>query len=311
MERSDVHRDDDGNKMMMRYSIGIDMGGTKIEGVLMSEKGKVLYRYRIPTEVNKGRKKVLHNLTSLIDDMKSRHPNKKLHGIGVGIPGFADDKGRIVNMPNAPLLNFNLASFLKRKYRCSVVVENDANCFALAEYAFGAGKGSKVMFGLITGTGVGGGIIIDGKVFSGSEGGAGEIGHLLLDRSAKKLNVNGNDFESFCSGPSLAKRFIKAGGDKKKCLASDIIKSKTRIAKTVMDDEYRYLGMMLGDMVTLMNPDLIVLGGGVSNSLSPKLLEKELRNYTLPFSGRKVKVRHHKLGDSSGVRGAAALVFKH
>ncbi|MBW2996736.1 ROK family protein [Candidatus Woesearchaeota archaeon] len=290
----------------MRYAIGLDIGGTKIEGALVSEKGKITKRYRISTESKKGRAKVLKNIVEVITQLSKK---RKIHGIGVGIPGFADRKGKIVNMPNVPLKGFNLKDFLKKKFKRPVFIDNDANCFALGEYMFGAGKGSSALIGLIIGTGIGSGIVVDGKVISGCEGGAGEIGHILLDNSAKKLIIGKNDFEAFCSGPNISKRFMKAGGSKKDSHAASIARSKDRTAKKTMADEYRYLGIMLGNLVNTLNPDRIVLGGGVSKALYPKKLKQEIAKFSIPFSAKRVSIVKSRLSEDAAILGAAALTF--
>lgn len=290
----------------MRYAIAIDFGGTNVRGAVIDEKGKIIKRYRHPTESRKGKAKVLKNINEVITQLNK---NKRISGIGVGIPGFADRKGKIVNMPNVPLKGFNLKNFLKGKFKRPVFIENDANCFALGEYMFGAGKGSSALIGLIVGTGIGAGIVVDGKIISGCEGGAGEIGHILLENSAKKLIVGKNDFEAHCSGPNISKRFMKAGGSKRDSHPADIIRSTGSIARKTMADEYRYLGILLGGLVNTLNPDRIVLGGGVSKVISPKKLKQEIAKFSIPFSRKRVSVVKSGLSEETAILGAAALVF--
>ena len=294
----------------MKCAIGLDIGGTKIEGALVSEKGKIIDIYRIPTQARKGRKQVLKNIVSVISELKRRN-KQKTTGIGAGIPGFADKSGKIVNMPNVPLLGFNLRDFLKKRFRCLVSVENDANCFALGEYTFGAGKKASMLLGLIVGTGIGCGIVADGRIVSGCEGGAGEIGHILRDTGAKKLMIGRNDFEAFCSGPNISKRFVRADGKKQDSHPAKIFASKTKIAKKIVSEEYRYLGMLLGSVVNMLNPDRIVLGGGVSKAISPPKLKPEIARFSIPFSAKRVKIVKSRLGERAAVLGAAALVFRH
>jgi predicted NBD/HSP70 family sugar kinase len=288
----------------MRYAIGLDIGGTKIEGCVTSEAGKIIKTVRIPTGGTK--KQAIKNIFSVIDSLMT----SKVSGIGVGVPGLTH-KGKIIRTANAPLSNIDLASMLRRRYRMPAVIENDANCFALAEQMFGAAKGYSIVFGLITGTGVGGGIVIDGKILSGCSGGAGEIGHILADHSAKSMKTGKNDFEAICSGPNITRRYRKAGGkikdpDPKKIFAAE---KKDPVAKKTINEEYHQLGIVLASLVNTINPDCIVLGGGVSNVLSPSRIKKEIKRFSLPVPGAKVKVKRHKIGASSGVLGAAALVF--
>ncbi|NQU78469.1 ROK family protein [Candidatus Woesearchaeota archaeon] len=291
-------------------AIGLDIGGTKIEGALVSERGRIIDRLRIPTEAKKGRAHVLNNILDIIKELKERNKRTKISGIGIGFPGFSDKEGRIVNSPNIPLLGFNLKKFMKDRLKTRIFIGNDANCFAFGEYCFGAGKGSSVMLGLIVGTGIGSGIIVDGKVFPGCGGGAGEVGHMQHDMYAKQLVLGKNDFESICSGPNISINFVKAGGKKEDSSPAAIFSSRSRIAKKAVAEEYRNLGILLGNTVSILNPDRIVLGGGVSNVLSPAKVKKEISKFSIPFSASNVKVIKAKLGDDAGVIGAASLVFK-
>ncbi len=293
----------------MKYAIGLDIGGTKIEGCVVNEKGKIIDKHRIPTEPKKGSKKVTENIFKVIYELKSRNRKLNIMGIGAGIPGFTDSKGVIVFCPNAPLKGVNLASKIKNRFKIPAHIDNDANCFAFAEHMFGAGKGSSVMMGLIVGTGVGGGIIVDGHPLTGYQGGAGEIGHIIFDHNAKQALPGKNDFEALCAGPGLTKRYKKAGGKIKDPDPKKIFASKDQIAKKIVNEEYRYLGILLAGFVNTLNPDRIVLGGGVSNVLSGKKIEQEIKKFAIPFSAGKVKVKRHRIGDSAGVLGAAALVF--
>lgn len=291
----------------MEYAIALDVGGTKITTCLVDEKGKIIDGERRLTDAGEGKRKVISNIETEIRGMMDRHDDVKVRGIGIGMPGFIDSDGKVVFMPNVPLKGFNIVKHLSKKFGCEVAVENDANCFALGEYHFG-GHRSKVLLGLIVGTGVGCGIVSDGKLISGCSGGAGEIGHNLLDNSADLLEVKSNDFESVCSGPNLCRRYAEAGG--KETTPKHVFDAGDAAAKKVIDEEYACLGKLLGSMVNTLNPDMIVLGGSVSKSLDPSRLRKEIVKYSIPFSAKLVKVKQTRLDDIAGVLGAAALVFK-
>lgn len=290
----------------MEYAIALDVGGSKITTCLVDEKGKILDGERRLTGTHEGKKKVLYNITSEIKNMLSKHKNIKIKGIGIGMPGFINNKGSIVFMPNVPLVGFNIVKHIQKKFKCPVAVENDANCFALGEYSFGKHK-SDVLLGLIVGTGVGCGIVSNGMLISGCRGGAGEIGHNLLDNSAKQLIVTKNDFESVCSGPNISRRYAKASGTN--ITPKQVFTTKNSTARKEIDSEYVCLGKLLGSMVNTLNPDTIVLGGSVSKSLNPSRLKKEIAKFSIPFSAKLVKVKQSKLDDIAGVLGAAALIF--
>lgn len=289
----------------MEYAIGIEIGGTKISACLVNDNGVVLEGKRTLTDADEGKAKVLSNMTKCIDELMQ---NKvKISGIGIGIAGFADQKGKIVFMPNVPLDGLNIGDYVKKKYKIPVYVENDASAFALGEYCFG-GYDSKMLLGIIVGTGIGAGIVYDGKIIRGCMGCAGEIGHILLDNNAKQLEVKKNDFESACSGPNIEKKYVEATG--KRLNGKGVFSSADSAAKKIVAEEHEILGRLLGSMVNTFNPDTIVLGGGVSKSLDPKLLKKNINRFAIPFSAKLVTVRHTKLDELGGVLGAAALVFR-
>jgi predicted NBD/HSP70 family sugar kinase len=290
----------------MEYVISVDLGGTKITTCLVNKKGKVLEGSRTLTDAGHGRAKVLLNLTGAISAIIKKR-KLKISGIGIGVPGFVDRHGKIVFMPNVPLVGFNLKKYLSKKFSCRVAVENDANCFALGEYFFGKHR-SRMLLGVIVGTGVGSGIVYDGKLVSGCQGGAGEIGHILLGSSKDILHVGKNDFESCCSGPNISRRYNEAGGGNK--LPKQVFASSDSIARKVIADEYDSLGRLLGSMVNALNPDTIVLGGSVSKSIDPAKVKAAIMKYAIPFSAGLVKVRCTRLDDVAAVLGSAALIMR-
>lgn len=290
----------------MEYTIALDVGGSKMTTCLVDEKGNIIDGERRLTGANEGQRKVLFNLTSEIGKMIEKHKDISVKGIGIGMPGFIDRNGKVVFMPNVPLVGLNIVKHLKKRFKCPVAVENDANCFALGEYSFGRHK-SNVMLGIIVGTGVGCGIVSNGKLVSGCRGGAGEIGHNLLENSADKLVVKRNDYESVCSGPNISRRYAEAAG--RDMTPKHVFESKDPAARKVIDEEYTCLGKLMGSMVNTLNPDTIVLGGSVSKSIRASRLRKEIVKYAIPFSAKLVKVKQSRLDDLAGVLGAAALIF--
>ncbi|MBW3000032.1 ROK family protein [Candidatus Woesearchaeota archaeon] len=291
----------------MKYAIGLDIGGTKIEGILVNEKGTILDECRIQTEAKKGKKTVTSNIKKIIRILKV----KKIVGIGISTAGFVDSKGAYVFSPNMPLLGVNLKKELEKEFKTQVYVANDANCFALAEAILGAGKNSQVVFGLIWGTGIGGGLVINKKIYSGSIGGASEVGHMVIDASSKQKCGCGQTghFESLCSGPNIIKRYKKAGGKKKIRNPKEIFELKDKIAKKIIKETVKYMGVGLANITNAFNPDIIVAGGGVSNLNLYKEINKELKKRAIPVLGRHVKFVKNKIGDSAGVLGAAMLAF--
>lgn len=289
------------------YVIGLDIGGTKIEGAVVDSKGKTHLKKRLKTEVHKGKKQVLKNIKSVIEYLL-KNSNKRIKRIGVAIPGFADSSGKIVfTGPNIkPLFNINLKKELK-SYKLPLVIENDANCFALAESLYGAGKKHRVVLGIIWGTGVGLGIVINKKIFSGSIGGAGEFGHTILNPETKYGTV-----ELLSSGKNIVRIYKNKKGKIKNPSAKDISDSKEKIAKKVINNAVHYLGLGLANLTNLFNPDIIVIGGGISN-LPNKFylqLKKEVKKHAIPALTKNLIITKYKLLHNSGMLGAASLVLK-
>lgn len=284
----------------MKLAIGIDLGGTKIEGILMDDQGRILRSYERPTQVDKPRKKIIANIVEVINHLKT----PRVKGVGIGSPGFALPNGRMTCMPNLKKLEgFNLKKELKKKIRLKVYLENDANCFALAEHRRGAAKSCRNSIGVIIGTGVGTGIIINNKIYSGSCGGAGEAGHskLVIDNKVK-------DVEDLISGPNIIKRYEELSG-KRAHTPSIILNKKDKIARKMYEEVVFYTGLFFANLINTFNPEAIVVGGGVSNLPFYKDINKVVKKYANPFMAKVCKIKKNALGDDSGVIGAAELVF--
>ena len=263
----------------MRYAIGIDLGGTKIEGILMDEQGHVLKRYRIPTQAHKPLRTVINNIVKVVGELKE----KPIDGVGIGSPGFALPNGRLTSISNIPcLMNKNLKKILEKKLKTKVFLENDSKCFAIAEHKYGAGKGTQNMIGIILGTGVGGGLILDGKLYRGSIGSAGEIGYQTLNPDGPPYTILKGDFEAWCAGPNIVKRYLERGGNPEFTSPIQIFASRDSVAKQVMQETYKYLGIGIGNLVNILNPELVVLGGGVSNLPFYKEVNIAAKKYTYP-----------------------------
>ena len=284
----------------MKLAIGIDMGGTKIEGILMNEKGRILKKSRRATEAHKSREKIIDNIVQVINELKT----KGVVGIGIGTPGFAMNNGGMTSVPNLKKLkNFNLKKALEQKTRMKIFLGNDANLFALAEHKYGAAKGAKNTIGVILGTGVGTGIIINNKIYTGSGGGAGEIGHSYIstERGIK-------DVEALIGGPDIIQRYEELSG-KRAHSAAIILNKKDKIAKKVYNEFVLYTGLFFANLINTFNPDCIVVGGGVSNIPFYSDVRKVVNKYANPYMAKMCKIKKHSIGDDAGVIGAAELVF--
>ena len=290
----------------MALAIGIDAGGTKIKGVLMNDKGRILKSYRRPTQVHKSGKKIAANIAEVINKLKINKPKKEtIRGVGIGIPGFTLPNGKILRGSGAlaNMQGLNLKKELAKKIRLKIFIDNDANCFALAEQRHGAAKGCRHMIGVIIGTGVGTGIIIDSKIYLGAIGGAGEAGHAKL-----LVGTRIKDADSLIAGPCLIKRYEELSG-KKAHTAAVILNKKDESAARIYKEFIFYTGLFFANLINTFNPEVIVVGGGVSNMPFYKDVKKETKKYALPALAGVCQIKKNALGDSSGVIGAAEIVF--
>ena len=286
--------------------IGIDLGGTKIEGILTDENYKTITRKRIPTNQEEGYNSILESIKNLILELVQESNDKV--SIGVCTPGALSlSSGLIKNSNTQCLIGKDLQNDLKNILHYNVSIENDANCFALAEAKLGAGKNSNFVFGIIMGTGVGGGIIIDGKIHHGRTNIAGEWGHHCLHTEGNSCYCgNKGCVETYISGPALEKKWSNLTNQNQPL--PEIIKSSDNPnfpnwKKSFLDD----FGSSLANVIDILDPDMIVLGGGVSNI---DFLYTEGKNSTHEkvFSDIvDTPITKNELGDSAGVFGACML----
>ena len=286
--------------------IGIDLGGTKIEGILLDDSFNVVERTRIPTQQEKGYKSIINSIVSLVEELKIKASDNVT--IGVSTPGAISKKSGLIKNSNTQcLIDMPLKEDLKQALDQEIAIENDANCFALAEATLGAAKNHNVVFGVIMGTGVGGGIVINGEVHRGRTYIAGEWGH-------HTLRINGNKcycgklgcVETYISGPALEKRWTELTG-KTESLPSIIHNLDTEKGQQWKKEFLENFGIGLANVIDILDPDVIVLGGGISNI---SFLYDEGRDavYDKVFSDLvDTPILKNQLGDSAGVFGASLL----
>lgn len=248
--------------------IGLDIGGTKMEGILW-QGGKILETKTISAPKNS--RQFWKQAFDLVSNLKL---SKKITGIGIGIAGAIDfKKGIILNSPNLRFLNgVAVAAKFQNRFRIPVRMDNDANCFLLAEVYFGQARGLKHVVGLTLGTGVGGGVVIDGKLVRGTTGAAGELGQMIISQKGEKFLT----VEDLVSGHG----FQRLGVGDPKSLLKSVSKVK---AKKVLQTVGKYLGIALANYVNIFDPQLFVLGGGISK-FGERLLapaREEMKKHTL------------------------------
>ena len=284
------------------------MGGTKTAGVLLDPAGNIQARERIPTEARKGYARILENVAAVYESLASA-ARKSPHGVGICTPGaIARDGTQITGNP--PCLNGKaFKQDLEQRIGRSVAVENDANCFALAEAIRGAARGKDLVFGATIGTGCGGGIVFKGQLLSGSQGRAGEWGHMTLDPKGPRCSCGKRGcVQALISGSGVKKRYEAAFGREGRM--QDIEKDYRRgepATVAFLGEFFRNFGMAMANVVAVLDPDIIVLGGGVSNieALYTEGLQA-LRDGLVPYAKAPPLVRS-ELGDAAGAIGAALL----
>ena len=286
--------------------IGIDLGGTKIEGILVDETFETIERKRIPTNQDDGYDSILQSIKNLILELEKESDGKA--SIGICTPGaLSTDSGLIKNSNTQCLIGKDLRNDLQNILHHDVLIENDANCFALAEATLGTGKNSNLIFGVIIGTGVGGGIIIDGKIHHGRTNIAGEWGHHCLHYQGNSCYCgNQGCVETYISGPALEKNWSQLSGLNQSL--PEIIQNTDNPKfdnwkKMFLND----FGLSLSNVIDVLDPDMIVLGGGLSNI---NFLYDEGKDvvYEKVFSDIvDTPIVKNELGDSAGVFGACLL----
>lgn len=285
----------------MESIIGIDLGGTNIKAGLITKKGRIIKDYETATEAEKGTKPVINNIFSAINEVKSG----KLLGIGIGSPGPMDYKNGIVTNPvNLPFRNVPLKKIIQKKFSLPVFLDNDANCFALGEAIFGAGKKYQNVIGITLGTGVGGGIITDKKIYHG-RGNAAELGHMTIKFDGLKARSGNNgDIEEYVAARGVRRIF---GGSDPYSIYKLALKGNKNAINTFEKMGY-YLGIELTNIVYALDPDIIIIGGKISNSWKffSKAMLKTVKERYFAAPCRIVK---SNLKDA-GVLGAAALLLK-
>ena len=287
------------------HRIGIDLGGTKIEGICLDDKFQVIQRKRIPTNQQNGYKSIMDSVVSLVCDLTK---NIQDYTVGICTPGAISKKtGLIKNSNTQCLIGMPLKDDLQKSLEKKVTMDNDANCFAMAEATMGAAAGHSMVFGVILGTGVGGGIVINGKIHKGRTCIAGEWGHHTLHQNGNKCYCGRlGCVETYISGPALEKRWKELTGREEilPLIVKNLGSEKGQQWKREFLDNF---GTGLANVIDILDPDAIVLGGGVSNI---DFLYTEGRDavYGKVFSDLvDTPILKNKLGDSAGVFGAALL----
>jgi len=294
--------------MISNYHIGIDLGGTKIEVAVLDSHEKIIFRERLLTEAHLGSDHIFDQIQTLYSKAVISIQNKT-HSLGLGTPGSISKNTHLLKNSNTLCLNsLPLQTLLEDKLVHDIIIENDANCFAIAEAIMGAGKGYPSVFGVIMGTGCGGGIVFDGKIRQGPQNIAGEWGHMVIDPQGDPCYCGANGcVESFISGGGLEKTIKNKTGHIISAVDFFNTPLKDESLKNIKQDFYKHFGQALANLINILDPDMVVLGGGLSNEQS---LYKEGIDevYARIFNDvPSTPIVKNKLGDSAGVIGAALI----
>lgn len=313
----------------MSNRIGIDVGGTNVKIALVNEKGGIVYSNSIPTRAEMGYEYTVNSMKDAIRELlkETNTQAKDIEGIGFGFPGQIDCQNGVVRLaPNIPgWVDVPIAKIMEDEFAIPTRVDNDVRCAALGELNFGAGKGCENLICITVGTGIGSGLIVNGKLVRGASNAAGEIGHIKLDIAGGPLCGCGDRgcLEAFASGPSIvamAEEYIKGGKSTKyrelanpditPYVVSVAAQQGDAVAKRIFTIIGEYIGVGLASVVNLLNPEKIIIGGGVAaaGDILMNPIKETLVKRAMPISGAAVEVVPAQLGNTAGVIGASLLI---
>ncbi|HEY4740892.1 MAG TPA: ROK family protein [Candidatus Acidoferrales bacterium] len=315
-----------------RYAIGVDIGGTKVAAGLVNEQGEILLQLRKPMPAKGTAAEGLGAVKSAIDAVFEAKPDARpdISRIGLCAPGPLDPiKGIIINPPNVPCWrNYPLAEEIRRAYELPVCLENDGKAAALAEVRWGAGRGYRIVFYATLGTGIGTGFILDGKIYHGRTGAAGEGGHVSIDYRGPRCACGKlGCIEALAAGPAIAERarqkLLAANSPESKLLnlARGDVRAVTSemvdeafvagdpIARATLEETADLLTVWIGNTIDLLEPEIIVIGGGVAKMLAPFFdrIREKLPEWCINPTPLEIPIVHARYESDSGIAGAAAL----
>jgi len=314
-----------------KYAIGVDLGGSNIKLGIVSETGKLIQKISVRTEAEKGRKKVIDKIVQGINELTEKS-KFNITGIGIGCPGVVTPgKGIVENPPNLPGWDkVNIGKIISKEFNKSVFVDNDANAAAIGELTFGSGKKYKSFIMITLGTGVGGGIVMNNKIYHGDFGAAGEIGHISIDYNGPKCNCGSYGcIEAYAGNQYLRERVreqLKKHPKSKmwKLIENDLSKVSPRniqeaaesgdaFAKSVVVELGFQLGSAFTSLCNVLDISVFIIGGGIAGFGKPLFdsIKKTIAKKVMAPIRPRVRVLPAKLKNDAGIKGASALVFHH
>lgn len=316
----------------MGKRIGIDVGGTNVKIALVDKSGKIIYSNSVPTYAKMGYEYTVNNIKQAIKDLmkETNTTAKDIDGIGFDFPGQVDYKTGVVKLaPNIPgWVNVPIAQMIEEEFHIPTRIDNDVRCAALGEMKFGAGQGCENFVCITVGTGIGSGLVVNGQLVRGASNAAGEIGHIKLQMKDGLICGCGDTgcLEAYASGPSIvamAQDYITGGkstkfremaaaegGEITPYMVAKAAEAGDPVAKRIFAIVGEYIGIGLTSVINLLNPEKVIIGGGVAEAgdllLDP--IRKTIKERAMVVAGSAVEIVPAQLGNSAGVIGASMLI---
>lgn len=311
---------------MEQICFGIDIGGTAIKAGLFNAEGKLLNKWQIATDKTGDGRDIIKKTAAFIQNKieECKITGEQVVGIGIGLPGPVRKNGEVLELPNLGLGHFNIEEELEKLTGFQVKAGNDANVAALGEMWQGSGKGFDNLVLFTLGTGIGGGIIVNGSILTGSNGAAGEIGHILVNKNEEKTCGCGKKgcLEQYASATGIVRlakesllktqepSMLRSIGDITAKNVLDCAKEGDQLAFAVVDRACEYLGIVMAHVAQIVDPEVFVIGGGVSKA--GDILTDNIRKYynmhVMPaLKGKEFRIA--SLGNNAGIYGAAKLIL--
>jgi predicted NBD/HSP70 family sugar kinase len=297
---------------MNKHVVGVDLGGTKVEACLLDQDRNLITRQRVPSEASKGTDHVIQNIVNVIHKVSK---GRDFAAVGMGTPGtYIPSEDCLYGAPHTPVYEEpGLVQGLQKRLDVPLVVDNDANCLALAEFFVSCEGKYRYVMAVILGTGVGCGLILDNKLYRGSKGGAGEIGHTSIDINGRvcECGLKGC-VEAYLSGPSHSRRFFELSGKNLDLREIYTLFDKgDPIARRLFEESCRIMGVFFANTINALDLEAVILGGGVSNiPLWYTKVPPAMEQCFFGIPRKKVPIIKARLGDSAGVFGAAYLALR-
>lgn len=315
---------------MDKKHICLDIGGTKILGAILDEKDNITFKVKKKTRAEKGIEKIEERIVEVVGELikESGTDKNEIAAIAAGAPGVINELTcELIYAPNLPWKNYDLKKVIEEKFDIPFYIGNDANLGMLGEWKYGIAAKKENVVGIFVGTGIGGGLIINNKLFTGKRHDAGELGHMILNTEGPYCNCGQRGcFEAYASKVAITKEIrnqIKRGRktvlkdlmDEHSVIKSKALKSaieaKDSVAMEVMDNAIYYLAAGTGNLINIFSPDMVVLGGGVLESLGDyimPLLKRYVKRFALPELLGGTEIVQSSLGDDAIIYGALAII---